>query len=154
MKITAFDLAQRFVGVRELPGQLRNPQIMAMLLLDAKWPEDDSVAWCSAFLNYIAWLLRLPRSKDLRARSWLSVGMPIGLDEAKPGWDVIVLSRGPNAPGPEQMDAPGHVGFYAGVSIDGSCIYILGGNQDDSVNVSAFRIDRVLGLRRLYSEDV
>ena len=36
----AFDLAQRFVGIQEVGGQVDNPQIMAMLKLDNSWPED------------------------------------------------------------------------------------------------------------------
>ena len=59
MQVTAFDLAQRFVGVKEAPGSADNPQVLAFLKLDDEWPERDEVAWCSAFANYIAWLLRL-----------------------------------------------------------------------------------------------
>ena len=154
MNITAFDIAQRFVGVRELPGQLRNPQIMAMLQLDADWPEDDSVAWCSAFVNYIAWLLRLPRSKSLRARSWLQVGRPIFGKELRVGWDIAILTREGASMDPNVLDAPGHVGFYAGFDRyppqQFENIYILGGNQSDSVCVATFPVGRIVGLRRLY----
>ena len=81
----AFDLAQRFAGIKEVGGNVDNPQIMAMLKLDNDWPSEDEVPWCSAFVNYICWLARLPRSKDLRARSWLNIGVGIQLDEAEPG---------------------------------------------------------------------
>jgi hypothetical protein len=47
MNITAFDLAQRFVGIKEIAGSVSNPQILAMLKLDDDWPKDDSVPWCS-----------------------------------------------------------------------------------------------------------
>lgn len=66
---STFDIAQRFVGIAEIPGHKDSPQVLAMLRLDETWPENDEVPWCSAFLNYVAWLLRLPRSKSLRARS-------------------------------------------------------------------------------------
>lgn len=149
MNVTAFDLAQRFVGMKEIPGREDNPQILAMLKLDGDWPEHDEVPWCSAFVNYIAWLLRLPRSKSLRARSWLTVGY--GVDGFfNPGFDVVVLQRGGGAqPGPDVLDAPGHVGFYAGV--DGGNILLLGGNQSNSVSVAAYPASRVLGVRRLYT---
>jgi hypothetical protein len=85
-------------------------------------------------VNYVAWLLRLPRSKGLRARSWLAVGEPIALEEAESGYDVVVLKRGAGEqPGPEVMDAPGHVGFFAGV--EGQDVLLLGGNPGDSVTV-------------------
>lgn len=139
MDITAFSLAKRFIGVKEVPGTQNNYQIMAMLDLDNKWPQLDEVPWCSAFINYIAWLLDLPRSKSLSARSWLTVGTEIKLEDAKMGNDVVVLSRGTG----EQ----GHVGLY--VSHDEYRVMIIAGNQGDAVSIAAFDIDRVLGVRRL-----
>ncbi len=147
MNITAFDIAQRFVGIKEVGGSVDNPQIMAMLNLDMSWPENDEVPWCSAFTNYVCWLLRLPRSKNLRARSWLEVGKGIPLDTAEAG-DIIVLKRGKGEqPGPEVLKAPGHVGFYAGRF--GEFIEVLGGNQSDTVKVSRYPIKNLLGVRRL-----
>ena len=143
----AFDLAQRFTGIKEVGGSVDNPAIMAMLKLDAKWPSNDEVPWCSAFANYIAWLCRQPRSKSLLARSWLNVGVGIDLDQAEPG-DIVVIKRGKGEqPGPEDTKAPGHVGFYAGRS--GPLIEILGGNQSDTVKVSRYPATRLLGIRRL-----
>jgi len=147
MNITAFDIAQRFVGLKEVGGSVDNPQIMAMLNLDMSWPENDEVPWCSAFANYVCWLLRLPRSKDLRARSWLTVGKGIHLDQADPG-DIVILKRGKgDQPGPEVIDAPGHVGFYAGRF--GDYIEVLGGNQSDTVKVSRYPVSNLLGVREL-----
>jgi uncharacterized protein (TIGR02594 family) len=148
MKISAYEVALRFVGIKEIPGSTANPQILAMLRLDQQWPDDDSVAWCSAFVNYVAWLLRLPRSKSLRARSWLSIGEVIGLDEAEPGFDIVIFKRrGSNQPGPSVVDAPGHVGFYAGV--EGKNVLLLGGNQSNAVTMNGYPKTRVLGVRRL-----
>ena len=146
--VTPYDLALRFVGLREVSGSSANPQILTMLRLDEEWPEDDVVPWCSAFINYIAWLLRLPRSKRLRARSWLLVGRPIGLEEAEPGFDVVVMTKGgADQPGPDVIEAPGHVGFFAGT--ERTKVLVLGGNQDDSVSVKRYAKSRILGLRRL-----
>jgi len=143
----AFDLAQRFTGLKEVGGNVDNPQIMAMLKLDMDWPSEDEVPWCSAFANYICWLARLPRSKDLRARSWLNVGVGIQLDQAEPG-DIVIIKRGSgDQPGPENTTAQGHVGFYAGIS--GDLIEILGGNQSDRVKISRYPRSRLLGVRRL-----
>jgi uncharacterized protein (TIGR02594 family) len=151
MQITAFDLAQRFIGTKEVAGTASNPAVLAMLRLEDGTVQDDATAWCSAFVNYVAWLLRLPRSKSLAARSWLQVGTPIALEEARPGYDVVVLSRGTGAqPGPNVIAAPGHVGFFAG--LDGLHVLLLAGNQGDAVNIASFDRTRVLGVRRLYAE--
>lgn len=149
IEISAFELAQRFIGIKEIPGSSDSYQIMAFLTLDASWPDHDEVAWCSAFVNYICWELRLPRSKSLAARSWLSVGSAIKIDDAQVGFDVVILKReGPNEPGPEVLDAQGHVGFFAGT--DSGKVLLLAGNQSNQVNVSSFPIEQILGIRRLY----
>lgn len=151
MQISAYDLATRFIGVKEIPGSRANPMVLAMLQLDGDWPQDDSVPWCSAFTNYIAWLLRLPRSKALNARSWLSVGRPVPLASARCGFDVVILKRGIGAqPGPEVLNAPGHVGFYG--STEGDRILLLGGNQGDTVSVGRYPVADLLGVRRLLEE--
>lgn len=141
MTVTLYQIAERFIGAREVSGHASNPAILAMLRLDESWPEGDDVPWCSAALNYWCWLLRLPRSKSLAARSWLGVGTVVALDDAAEGFDVVVLSR------PGAGPTAGHVGLYAGR--DGDTIYLLGGNQSDRVCVAPFAASRVLGVRRL-----
>ena len=158
MEISLYQIAERFIGMKEIPGTEHNPQILAMLHLDASWPEGDETPWCSAFLNYCAWLLDLPRSKSLRARSWLQRG--IAVDVPKRGFDVVILSRGTSwhtQPGPEVIDAPGHVGLFSsfGYGRNGldEQVWLLGGNQGDSVSIASFDRRRILGIRRLWSVD-
>jgi uncharacterized protein (TIGR02594 family) len=132
---------------------MANPLIMAMLSLDAEWPEDDEVPWCSGAVNFVCWLLRLPRSKSLRARSWLNVGRPIKLTDAHPGWDIVIFKRGPDPqPGPDVIDAPGHVAFFGGLESDK--VWSLGGNQSDEFKLSQYPAMDVIGVRRLREEVV
>lgn len=147
MTITAFDLAQRFIGTKEAAGVSNNPLVVAMLKLDNAWPEGDDVPWCSAFVNFIAWLLRLPRSKSLSARSWLQVGTPVPIADAAVGFDVVILNRSKGPSNPDILDAPGHVGLFGGR--EGASVIVLGGNQGDSVSLQRFPIADVLGIRRL-----
>lgn len=149
MNVTALGIAQVFLGVKEVPGvTANNPAVLAMLRLDTSWVTTDETPWCSAFVNYVCWLLQLPRSRSLAARSWLNVGTSIQLSDAKPGFDVVVLSRGKAPqPGPEVLNAPGHVAFYFGH--DDSNVMLLGGNQGNSVSISSFPKNRILSVRRL-----
>lgn len=147
MNITAYDIAERFIGLAEVPGSQAEPAILAMLKLDQQWPDDDQVPWCSAFVNYIAWLLRLPRSKSLRARSWLEVGQPVAIERAQVGFDITVLNREHALADPTLIEAPGHVGFFAGR--EGGRLYLLGGNQGNRVSVAPFKESDLLGIRRL-----
>ena len=147
--MTPYDLAQRYIGIAELSGEKNHPLVQWWLsLCGFSLETPDSTPWCSAFVNGMAWELRLGRSKSAAARSWLSVGTPVDLKDARPGYDVVILERGTGVqPGPSTTHAPGHVGFYAGVA-DGM-VHVLGGNQGDQVSVAAFAVTRVLGIRRL-----
>jgi uncharacterized protein (TIGR02594 family) len=141
VEISAYDVAKRFIGLKETPGIQSNPLVLGMLQLDGAWPKDDTVPWCSAFVNFVAFLLGLPRSRSLAARSWLTVGREIRLDMALPGFDVVVLQR----------DGGGHVGFY--VRSDSADVWLLGGNQHDQVSIAEFPRERILGIRRLADWD-
>lgn len=140
MEVTALSMARRFLGVKELAGEHSNPLVLAMLKLDNNWVADDETPWCSAFVNFIAFLLDTPRTHSLAARSWLQLNTAIRLSEVRAGWDVVVLSRGANP-------TAGHVGFY--VAHSASTVSLLGGNQGDSVSVATFDIARIVGIRRL-----
>ena len=73
--------------------------------------------------------------------------------EAVPGFDVVILSRGDGLqPGPEVLDAPGHVGFFAGFvpAPDGRhLVQVLAGNQGNQVSIQNFPAERILGIRRV-----
>ena len=152
MELTAYGLATRFTGLKEAKGPTSNSHVLAMLQLDAGWVTDDETAWCGAFCNYIAWLLRLPRSKNLSARSWLTVGTVIPLNEALRGFDVVILKRGAgDQPGPEVLKAQGHVGFFSAYEGGGDAgvVWVLAGNTGDQVSLAPYPISRILGIRRL-----
>jgi len=156
MKITAYDLAKRFDGkIKEIPGADDHPLVVFMLQLAARsrWPDADEIPWCSAFVYFIAFLLdlRRPHEKGLRARSWLLVGDRINLLSAERGNDIVVLKRGGgNQPGPDVVNAKGHVGFLD--KFDGGDVLVLGGNQSNAVNVSRYPIEKILSIQRLYWE--
>jgi hypothetical protein len=42
IETSAYQVAQRFTGIREVDGSVSNPQILAMLRLDDEWPQDDA----------------------------------------------------------------------------------------------------------------
>jgi len=152
LQVSAFSRAQRYVGqiIEQLGAGADHPLIQWWLsLCGFGFSAHDEIAWCSAFVNGIAWDLRLPRSKSAAARSWLTVGEVIPLEKAEVGFDVVILQRGNGPqPGADVLAAPGHVGFFAGMSEDGR-VMVLGGNQSNGVTVAPFERERVLGVRRL-----
>jgi len=66
--------------------------------------------------------------------------------DAKMG-DVVIINRPNNNP-PTR-----HVGFFAGYGKDGE-IKVLGGNQNDEVNVTMFNTADVIGIRRVNQPDL
>jgi uncharacterized protein (TIGR02594 family) len=147
MNITALRVAKQFLGIKEIEGEKDNPFVVWCLSTcgqDAK----DEMAWCSAFVNGVCLILGLDRTNSVRARSWLNVGIPVELKDAKPGFDVCVFSRG--------TGLQGHVGFFAGIRFndkgeeDG--IYVLSGNDNNSVTLRVYNKSRLLGVRRLFVE--
>ena len=144
--MTPYDLGRRFLGVTEISGSGTAPAILWFHSLTGGAAPDE-VAWCSSFVSAMCWLALMPRSPSKAARSWLTVGTPVPLTEAVQG-DVVVLWRGNDPqPGPAVLDAPGHVGFLD--RVDTAFVWLLGGNQDNSVSIAPFPKTRVLGVRRL-----
>jgi uncharacterized protein (TIGR02594 family) len=148
IELTVYDIACKFIGMKEVPGQKDNPFIVWALSLCGFQGAHDEIPWCSAFVNAVAFILGLPRSKSAAARSWLLIGNPVSLDGAEVGNDIVVLKRGTgDQPGPEVINAPGHVGIFGG-RINGK-LKLLAGNQHDSVSIGFFDIENILGIRRL-----
>ncbi len=94
-------------------------------------------AWCAAYVNATLAQAGMSGTGSNMARSFLNWGLEVS--EPKKG-DLVVLSRGKDP-------ASGHVGFFEGYDRAGN-IRILGGNQNNAVNVSVYPASRVLGYRR------
>lgn len=140
MSAAIFRAAAKEIGTVEVPGAGNNPKIVAYYR-DAGHPEvkHDSVPWCAAFVGSMLFRLNLPHTGKLNARSYLSWGREVRLDEAVRG-DVVVFKRG-------DSEWKGHVGFFD--SQTAQSIRVLGGNQRDAVNIKAYPKSKLLGIRRV-----
>ena len=153
--MTPLQLTERLaLYVRERPGDRDHPLILWALELCGLPEAHDETPWCGALLMLVAVLCGLTRpARPARARSWLTVGQPIALADAVPGYDVVVLSRGIEPqPGPDVLDAPGHIGLFVrrvGPDLPDPEVFIRGGNQSNRITVEGFASRRVLGVRRL-----
>lgn len=152
--MTLHEMASRFLDeIHELPAARHNPFIQwAHTLSGLSADTPDEVPWCSSFVNAIAWMLKLQRSRSAGARSWLKYGTPVELKDATPDNDVVVLKRGLGPqPGAEVTSgASGHVGVFSGLGDGG--VWVVGGNQRNSVTRQWFPLEQVLGIRRLTKE--
>jgi uncharacterized protein (TIGR02594 family) len=150
IQTSAYLVAKQFIGMHEIAGNEDNALIVGFgQLIDPDYKHDE-IAWCSVFVHAIAFMLNMPRHKGLNARGWLKIGIPITLDQAMINSDVVILNRGIGPqPGPDVINAPGHVGFFAGLSVDRKYVSLLAGNQGDKVCITQFPVERILGIVRL-----
>ena len=133
------DVALSQIGIKEIVGHLHNKDVLKYFLETGHdWVRDDETAWCSAFVNWVTQKSGLSSSGKLNARSWLNVGEKVS--DPKLG-DVVVFWRSSSS------SWKGHVAFY--IRDTKNWIYVLGGNQNNQVKISAYPKNRLLQYRRL-----
>ncbi len=149
-KLLLYDLAKKYLGVKEIPGSKANTQIVEFLEAtdtDHAMAASDETPWCSAFVNYIVQAAGYRGTRSAMARSWLKWGKSI-LEEiqaggfAIPQGAIVIFWRD------DPKSGQGHVAFYDSDDGDeGTRVRVLGGNQCDGVSFGWFDWERVLDVR-------
>lgn len=124
------------IGIKEIPGEESNSQINKYLST-VDLPSDDEIPWCSAFVNWCLVEAGRQGTATPTARSFLHWGTPTF--EPKTG-DIVVLKRGTG-------HWQGHVGFF--LDYHYAYIYLLGGNQSNSVCISLYKRKDILSYREV-----
>jgi len=124
--------AMKEIGQKEVPGPKANPKILEYHKASRFERNDDSGgenAWCAA---YVSWVMiqhgYTPPKFAMRALSWMNFGKAV----TTPTFGAIGIKK---------RRGGGHVAFVVGQSRDGKLLYMLGGNQDDQVNVHYYKKD-------------
>ena len=137
-RLELLEIAFSFYGMKEIPGEQDNPNIVMMFRnLGYSWINDDETPWCAAFVNYCLKLTSLPYTGKLNARSFSEWGIETNMPRVG---DVVVFNRGSDP-------AKGHVAFF--IKEDDEHVYVLGGNQANQVNISRYPVSRKLHYRTL-----
>jgi uncharacterized protein (TIGR02594 family) len=124
-------------GVKGIPGASHSSQILRYFSnLGFKSIKDDETAWCAAFVNWCFWKRELKGTGSLMARSFLTFGRRTLAPKLG---DLAVFWRG------SKDSIYGHVGFF--IKEDKDVVYVLGGNQSNAVNITAFPKSQVLEYR-------
>jgi len=140
MENTLINIALSQVGVSEFVGNIDNPQIL-------KYFDEtgyngsklkDETAWCSAFINWCALKSGFEKTGKLTARSWMKIGEERTIPTLG---DIVVFWR------ESPKSWKGHVGIF--IRATKNWVYVLGGNQNNRVKISAYPRNRVLGYRKL-----
>lgn len=118
-------------GVTELSADKHNERILQYHATTTLKAKTDEVPWCSSFVNWCLKQAGYPITGSAAARSWAKYGVAC---KPQPGCIVVMTRNG-----------GGHVGFY--VRETAKTVYILGGNQANSVCISGFSKERVLNYK-------
>lgn len=139
MKFAPYQFALQEFGIKAIIGAIHSPDVLKFFSdIGAPWVKDDETAWCAAFVNWCLKNAGMKFSAALNARSFLAYG--VATETPKLG-DIVVLWR-INRDGPY-----GHVGFFIKQTHD--LVYMLGGNQGNSVNITAYDKNFLLGFRSI-----
>lgn len=126
-----------YLGLKEWPGAKSNPEVEALFKAAGFPGLTDDVPWCAGFVGAVLAQVGLKPSGSLMARSYLTWGMDVPLQQARPG-DVVVLARG--------KPPSGHVSFF--LWFDGTRVKVRGGNQSDAVTDAFYSVNDILKIRR------
>ena len=132
--------AKRELGVKERPGHEHHPRIIQYFRATRYHAKADEVPWCAAF---VCWCLETSgcySTKSARAADFAKWGDPC---DFAPGAIVVFGKSDPDAGG------SGHVAFCVGV--EGDCVLVLGGNQNNAVTVAKRPLARVVAVRWPYA---
>jgi uncharacterized protein (TIGR02594 family) len=132
-------VALTFYGEKPIPGYQSNPHIIEFLKATS-YPDasSDEVPWCSAFLVWIFQQCGIATSANAAALSWLTYS--VSTDQPSLG-DVVVLGW------PQEKPVSHHVGLF--IRETPNLVYVLAGNQNDEVDICAWRKRSVLSYRKL-----
>jgi uncharacterized protein (TIGR02594 family) len=129
------EVARQYRGQAEIVGPEHNPTIVSFFRSVVGKPHADETAWCAAFLGHCLIGAGYPSTNSLLARSYENYGREL----AGPVVGcIVVFPRG-------NSTWQGHVGFV--VQISGEWLYVLGGNQGNSVSVQRFRARDAIAYR-------
>lgn len=136
MKEVLFEMLSHY-GMQEVSGTQSNPEIIAFFKELGYNINDDETSWCAASLNYYLKKCGYEHTGKLDAKSFLK--LPVVVLQPSLG-DIVVLWR------EDPSSWKGHVGLF--INWNTKYVWLLGGNQGNSLSVAAYPRERVLGCRR------
>ncbi len=121
-------LARAEIGTLEIKGKQNNPKIVGYAKDSGNpWVKDDETPWCSSFVGAMLARAGIKGTGNMRARGWEVWGQRLD----RPALGCVAVKRRANG-----QPWQGHVGFV--VAANPAFVWLLGGNQNDSVSVAAF----------------
>ncbi len=128
--------ARRELGVKEVKGEKHCPRILQYHAATRLKAQADEIPWCSAFLCWVFEGEGIRSTRSAAAKSWATWGRET---YPEPGCVVVFDKSDPDAAG------TGHCALLVG--IEGSDLWVLGGNQANSVTIARRPSSRAVAYR-------
>lgn len=126
-------------GQKEIAGDVHNMRIVRYSTeIGNTWVKTDEVHWCSEFVNWVLKQAGIKGTNSAVARSFITWGEMTTKPELG---DIAVFWR------PPRGSNNGHIGFY--IAETESHIWLLGGNQNDEVNIKQIPKSQLLTYRKV-----
>lgn len=120
-------IAYSYIGTKEYKGKGTNPKLAELFKGSGTGVKDDDIPWCAAFIGAVFVRAGLPVPKAFDASlNWRTYGVK----SVKPVVGAIVIFH--------RKPSGGHIGLIVKISDCGNFVYVLGGNQNDEVNIRKF----------------
>jgi len=116
--------ARKYVGQKEIPGPRHNAFILKWWGLIRAHYKDDETPWCAGFVGGCLEAVGIRSTRSASSLSFSNYGTQL----LGPAVGAIAVKR---------RVGGGHVTFVVGIDRDGFLL-CLGGNQNDSVNISRY----------------
>jgi uncharacterized protein (TIGR02594 family) len=147
-------VAQGEMGTLETPGPGNNPRVVEYHSATVLKATQDSVPWCSAFVNWVFRVLKIARTSSAAAASWLKWGVALSRPlfgcvgvKVRDGGNHVGFYMGPHTP--ETLARLRSLGFDTGglATARPGFVILLGGNQGDRVGLGSYEAAKFRGWR-------
>lgn len=128
-------IARAEMGEREVRGAAANARIIEYHKATTLRSQSDEVPWCASFVNWCFQGAGIRATGSARALAFAPWG--VFLHEPRLGCVAVI----------EHPGGKGHVGFVVGRAAESEHLYLLGGNQRDSVSIKRVARVEILGFR-------
>ena len=126
-------------GITGTQGTANTAQIIKYFHdIGFQWVNSDEVAWCAAFVSWVLKKCNINITSTLVAKDFLAIGEATTQPEMG---DVAVIY------GSDGTSQWSHVSFF--VCEHGSNFYLLGGNQNNSVIIKAYKKTLPISFRKI-----
>ena len=135
-KLKMIQKALELYGTNEIQAGRTNPKVLSILNNVSQHKIVKNTPWCAAFVGSVLKESGYQYSVELAARSYLKIGKKVKTPSLG---DMVILWR------EDPKSWKGHVGFF--IAETENVIYLLGGNQNNTVCIKPYPKKRVLEYR-------